>query len=68
MSLAAQLLLYISTIWCTMSVSLFDESMQAGVSVQLINTDVKMHMACPGFVSTTMIRRAQKEAVSFPDV
>ena len=31
--------------------------------MQLINTDVKMHMACPGFVNTTMIRRAQKEAV-----
>lgn len=65
MSLAAQLLLYISAIWVSLSVG---ELMQAGVSVQLINTDVKMHMACPGFVSTIMIRRAQKEAVSSPDV
>ena len=31
--------------------------------LQLINTDIKMHMACPGFVNTSMIRRAQKEAV-----
>jgi hypothetical protein len=30
---------------------------------QLIHTDVRVHMACPGFVNTTMIRRAQKEAV-----
>ena len=35
------------------------------MSLQLINTNIKMHMACPGFVNTTMIRRAQKQAVSF---
>lgn len=31
--------------------------------MQLIHTDVCVHMACPGFVNTTMIRQAQKEAV-----
>lgn len=38
---------------------------QLNMLLQLINTDIKMHMACPGFVNTTMIRRAQKQAVSF---
>ena len=31
--------------------------------LQLINTDIKVHMACPGFVNTSMIRNAQKKAV-----
>ena len=31
--------------------------------MQLINTDIKVHMACPGFVNTSMIRNAQKKAV-----
>ncbi len=35
--------------------------------VQLINTGVSVHMACPGFVNTAMIRQAQKEAVSQPN-
>ncbi|CAL8465071.1 g4606 [Coccomyxa elongata] len=30
--------------------------------LELINTGVPVHMACPGFVNTTMIRQAQKEA------
>ncbi|KAK9917359.1 hypothetical protein WJX75_003521 [Coccomyxa subellipsoidea] len=30
--------------------------------LELIHTDVCVHMACPGFVNTTMIRQAQKEA------
>jgi NAD(P)-dependent dehydrogenase (short-subunit alcohol dehydrogenase family) len=34
--------------------------------MQLINTGVRVHMACPGFVNTTMIRVAQKEAVRLP--
>lgn len=37
-----------------------------GLMMQLINTGVSVHMACPGFVNTTMIRQAQKEAVSQP--
>ncbi|EIE20459.1 NAD(P)-binding protein [Coccomyxa subellipsoidea C-169] len=32
--------------------------------LELIHTDVCVHMACPGFVNTTMIRQAQKEAVA----
>ena len=34
--------------------------------MQLINTGVHVHMACPGFVNTTMIKAAQKEAVRGP--
>ena len=34
--------------------------------LQLINTDIKVHMACPGFVNTSMIRNAQKKAVRSP--
>ncbi|CAK0787278.1 hypothetical protein CVIRNUC_010496 [Coccomyxa viridis] len=30
--------------------------------LELINTDIKVHMACPGFVNTSMIRNAQKKA------
>ena len=36
---------------------------QEHVLLQLINPDIKMHMACPGFVNTSMIRNAQKKAV-----
>ena len=31
--------------------------------LQLLHTDVGLHMACPSFVNTSMIRTAQKDAV-----
>ena len=31
--------------------------------LQLLGTGVTLHMACPGFVDTPMIREAQKAAV-----
>ena len=34
--------------------------------LQLLDTDIKVHMACPGFVNTSMIRNAQKKAVRSP--
>lgn len=38
--------------------------LKAPAYVQLLHTDVTLHMACPSFVNTSMIRAAQQDAVT----